>query len=79
MGGGILLSGLQKLTVYAGCGDVDVSALIQCTRSRKEHFRPLEVTVDEVESLREFVGELTHRVGEAPKLFWRGDECGWRS
>ena len=89
--GRILLPELQRLTVYVWCGDMDVSALIQCTRSRKEHFRPLEeVTVvwekdpgavvrDEVESLREFVGELTHRVGEAPKLFWRGDECGWRS
>ena len=66
---------------------MDVSALIQCMRTRKEHFQPLKkVTVvwekdpeavvkDEVESLREFAGELVHRVGEAPKLFWRGDEC----
>jgi len=87
--GGILLPALQRLTVYVGCGDVDIPALIQCTKARKEHFRPLgEVTVvwerdpeagvrDEVESLREFVGELVHRVGEAPKLFWRGDECDW--
>ena len=87
--GGILLPALQRLTVYVGCGDMDVPALIQCTKERKEHFRPLgEVTVvwekdpgtgvrDEVESLREFVGELVHRVGEAPKLFWRGDECDW--
>ena len=66
---------------------MDVSALIQCMRTRKEHFQPLKkVTVvwekdpeavvkDEVESLREFAGELVHRVGEAPKLFWGGDEC----
>jgi len=31
---------------------------------------------DEVESLREFVGELIHCVGEAPKLFRRGNERG---
>ena len=88
MDGGTL-PGLQKLTAHTGCGDMDVSALIQWMRTRKEHFRPLgEVTVvwekdprarvrDEVESLREFAGELVHRVGEAPKLFWRGDECNW--
>ena len=28
VGGRILLPGLQKLTVYVGCGDMDVSALI---------------------------------------------------
>jgi len=84
--GGILLPGLQKLAVYVWCGDMDVSALIQCTRTRKEHFRPLEeVTVvwekdpgarvrDKVESLREFVGELVHHVGKAPKLFWSSYE-----
>ena len=88
--GGILLPGLQKITVYVGCGDLDASALIQCAKARKEHFRSLgEVAVvwerdpgagvrREVELLRAFVGELIHRVGEAPKLFWRGDECGWR-
>jgi len=38
---------------------------------------PGAVVREEVESLREFVGELVHRVGEAPKLFWRGDECDW--
>jgi len=87
--GRILLPELQRLTAYVECGDMDISALIQCTRTRKEHFRPLgEVTVvwemdpgggvrDEVESLREFVGELVHCVGKAPKLFWRGDECDW--
>jgi len=87
--GGILLPALQKLTVYVGCGDMDVSALIECAKARKEHFRPLgEVTVvwemdpgagvrREVESLGGFVGELIYRVGEAPKLFWRGDECDW--
>ena len=78
--GRILLPGLQKLMVYIGCGDMDVSALIQCTRTRKEHFRPLgEVTVvwekdpragvrDEAESLREFVGELIHRYTMASRV-----------
>ena len=87
--GRILLPGLQKLTVYVGYGDMDVSVLIQCTRTRKEHSRSLgEVIVvwekdpgavfrGEVESLSEFVGELVHRVGETPKLLWRGDECDW--
>ena len=89
MDGRILLPGLQKLTVYVGYGDMDVSVLIQCTRTRKEHSRPLgEVIVvwekdpgavfrGEVESLSEFAGELVHRVGETPKLLWRGDECDW--
>jgi len=46
---------------------------------RSEHFQPLEVTIvwekdpgadaeQEVESLREFLGELIHCVGEAPIL-----------
>jgi len=54
---------LQKLTDHVGCRDMDISALIQCAKARKEHFRPLgEVTVvlekgpgagirDEMESL----------------------------
>jgi len=87
VGGGVLLPGLQRLTVYDGCGDLDVPALTRCAKARKEHFQPLgEVTVvwekdpgadavQEVESLREFVGELIHRVGEAPKLVWRGAKC----
>jgi len=37
----IHLSGLQKLTVYVGYGDMEVSALMQCKRTRKERFRPL--------------------------------------
>ena len=80
--GGFLLPALQRLTVYVKCGDMVVPALIQCTKARKEHFRPLgEVTVvwgedpgarvrDEMESLREFVGELVHCVGEAPEFLW---------
>ena len=61
--GGILLPGSQKLTAYVWCGNMDVSALTQCTKARKEHFRPLrEVTI---------VWETD------PGLFWRGDECGW--
>ena len=39
--GRTLLPGLQKLMVYVGYGDMDVSVLIQCTRTRKEHSRPL--------------------------------------
>ena len=86
MNGGVLLPGLQRLTIYVGCGDSDVSPLIQSAKARKEHFRPLgEVTVvwekdpgadamGEVESLREFVGELIYRVGEAPKLSWKNDD-----
>ena len=85
--GGILLPRLQSLTVYVGCGDLKVSSLIRCTKSRKGHLQPLgEVTVvwetdpgadvmQEVESLGEFVGELIHRVGEAPTLDWRSKEC----
>ena len=86
---GLLLPALQRLTFYVGRADIDVPALIQCTKARKKHFRPLEeLTViwdrdpgaevrDEVEPLREFVGRLVRCVGEAPKFFWRGDECGW--
>ena len=84
--GGVLLPGLQRLTIYVGCGDLDVPALIQSAKSRKEHFRPLgEVTVvweedpgvnvmQEVELLRVFVGELIYRVGKAPKLSWKDDD-----
>ena len=76
----ILLLGLRRLTVFIGCGDLDVQALIQCAESRKKHFRPLEevtVVFDEapgadlvewMESLRGFVGKLVYRVGEAPQL-----------
>ena len=76
----VLLPGLRRLTIYVGCGELDVPALIQCAKARKGHSRPLrEVTVvfeeepkvdliQEVESLRESVEELIHRIGEAPKL-----------
>lgn len=82
--GGILLPRLQNLTIYVGCGDLDVPSLIQCAKARGEHFQPLKkVTVvwergpganvmREVESIREFVGELIHGVGETPGLVWRG-------
>lgn len=36
-----LLPVLQRLTVYIGCGDLAVSALIQCAKARKEHSRQL--------------------------------------
>ena len=84
---GILLPALQRLTVYAVCRDLDILDLIRCARARKEHSRPLgEVTIVfgevaatdlilKVESLREIVGEVKHRVGEAPMLIWRGLDC----
>jgi len=86
--GGVLLPGLQRLTVYVGCGDLNVSALTRCVETRGEHSHPLgEVTVvweedpgvdvmQEVESLGVFVGKLIHRVGETPQLGWRDKECG---
>ena len=85
---GVLLPGLRRLTVYGRSEDLDVPALTKCAKARQEHFRPLgEVTVvweedpgadimREVESLREFVGELIHQVGEDPELVRRGRECG---
>ena len=87
--GGIFLPGLRKLVIYVGCGEMDASALIRCIKARKERFRPVgEVVVvwekdpgvdakREMESLREFVGELVYCVDKAPKLFWRGEENGW--
>jgi len=92
--GEVLLPGLKRFTIYVGFGELDVSALIRCIKARKEHFRQLEeVTVvwkkgpgdavmKGVESLTEFVGELSHRVGKIPELTWTGDsdsmaaECG---
>lgn len=83
----VLLPGLRRLTIYVGCGDLDVSALIQCAKRRVEHSRPLRgVTiifenapgadvVREVESLGEFMEELNHHVGVTPKLKW-GDKDG---
>jgi len=31
--------------------------------------------MEEVEPLREFVGELTQRAGETAKFSWKGDDC----
>ena len=88
--GGILLPGLRKLTVYIGCGDLDILALIECAEARKEHSRPIgEVIVvfeDEpgtdfvegLESLRALVGELRYGVGEAPEMLWNGETTGTR-
>jgi len=75
VGGGVLLPGLRRLTVFVGCGCLDVPAPIQCAEARKEYFRPLGVVtivfeepqadfVEGAKSLREFVGELIYRVGE---------------
>ena len=78
--GGILLPKLRRLKVYVGSGDLDVRALVQCAKARKGYLHPLEEVVivleremgvnfvQEMESLREFVGELSCRIGEAPKL-----------
>ena len=78
--GGALLPELQRLTIYVGFEGLDIRALVQCAKARKGHSRPLEeVTVvlehergfsfvRELESLREFVGELAYRVGETPCL-----------
>jgi len=83
--GEISLHGLKRLTIYVGFGDLDVSALIQCIKARKGHFRQVEkltviwkktpgtAVMQELGSLTEFVGELSQRVGKAPKLTWRGD------
>ena len=82
------LPGLQKLTIYVGCGDLDISALIQCARARLECSQPLkEVTIifedepgtdiiQEVQSLGEFVGELNYRVDATPELNWEGESDG---
>ena len=87
-GDDVLVPGLRRLTIYVGYGDLDISALVQCTKARKEHSRPLgEVTITfesepgadvirEVESLRELVGQLIHRVGVSPVLKWEDINCG---
>ena len=87
MDGGILLPALRRLTIYVFYGDLDIIDLIQCARMRKECSRPLgEVTIVfeeaattdlalKVELLGEFVGEVKHRVGEAPMLIWKGLDC----
>ena len=79
-----LLLGLRRLTIFVGCADLAVLALIQCAKTRKEYSQPLEeVTivfekepgadlVEGMESLRGFVGELTYRVGKDPDLIWWG-------
>ena len=84
----VLLPGLRRLTIYVGRGGLGISALIQCAKARKEHSRPLgEVTItfenepgvdviQGVESLREFVEGLTHRVGVSPVSEWEGEDCG---
>jgi len=77
---GIILPRLQRLTIYVGCKDLDIPALIHCMRARNECSEPLGVTlvfegkpeadlVERLEALRELVGELIYRVGRASKLF----------
>jgi len=84
---GILLPGLQRVTIYVGCGNLDVPALVRCAKVRKEHSQPLGVVtivfkgaaaddlIREVESLRGFVANVSHRVGVAPTLIWDGVDC----
>ena len=80
-----LIPGLRRLRIFVGCADLDILALVQCARAREELSRPLEeVTVvfekepgadlvEEMESLRGVVGELTYRVGKTPDLVWEGE------
>ncbi|KAF9789241.1 hypothetical protein BJ322DRAFT_528213 [Thelephora terrestris] len=88
--GGILLPELQSLTIYVVFGDLDIEGLIRCAKTRKEHSRPFwrvtlvfrkEVAaklIREMRLLRKFVGEVDHRVGEAPTLIWKGvDRDDW--
>ena len=81
----IPLPGLQRLTIYVGREDLDVSALTRCARARKEHSQPLgEVIivfeekpgaglVEGLESLKGFVGVLLYHVGETLRLFWHDE------
>ena len=83
---GVLLPKLKKLRIYVGFGDLDVSALTQCVKTRKEYAQALEEVivvwkkrpgadvVQGVATLRESVGKLAQRVGKIPKLSWSG---GW--
>ena len=80
LGNGILLPGLRRLTIYVGCGALDIPALIQSTKARKDHSRSLgEVViifenepgagiVRELEPLKEIVGEFDYRVGVTPVM-----------
>ena len=84
---GVPLPGLRRFTIYVGCGDLEVSALVQCARARLRDSRPLkEVAIifenepgadvkREAESLGGFVRELNYRVGVTPGLEW-GDKDG---
>ena len=88
IGDAVLLPGLRRLTIYVGDGDLDILALIQCAKARKEHSRPLgEVTItfenepgadviQEVELVSGFVEGLIHRVGVSPLLKWECRDCG---
>ena len=79
-GDAVLLPGLRRLTIYVACGELAISALIQSTRARKEHSRPLgkvaiifenepgAEAVQELELLRDLVEELDYRVGVTPVM-----------
>jgi len=80
VGNTILLPRLRRIAIYVGCGDLDVLALIQSAKARKEHSQPLgEVVivfenepvagvVRELGPLRELVEELNYRVGVTPVM-----------
>ena len=86
--GDAVLPGLQRLTIYVGYGDLDIAALVQCAKTRKENSRSLrEVAItfenepgadviQEVEPLREFVERLIRHVGVSPVLKLEGEDCG---
>ena len=90
-GDGILLPGLRRLTIYVGLGNVNLPKLVRCAKVRKEYSQPFgKVTVvfeeeprlDSIrwlELLRASVGELIHRVGVTPGLYWETtDRVLWR-
>ena len=85
----VLLPRLRRFMIYVGCGDLDVSALVQCARERFGDSRPLgEVAIvfengpgaeviRKMELLREFVEELDYHIGETPGLDWQDNDGEW--
>ena len=79
--GGILLPRLQSLAISVRGGDLHDPSLVQCAKARKEYYQPLRKVavvwgsdpgvnaIREVESIREFVGELVYGVGNLPKVY----------
>ena len=86
----ILLPRLRRLTIYVGCGDLDVSTLIQSVKAGNEHSRafgevaiifeeePGADMIQGLEPLRQLVVELDYRVGVTPVLRpWEGRYDGF--